>query len=52
MADGRSDGKTGHELYEIVLAVEELLGDQLSGEELRELVNAADPAPKPEGEAP
>lgn len=35
--------KSGHELYEIVLAVEELLGGELSGEELAELVNAADP---------
>lgn len=40
-------GKSGHELYEIVLSVEELLGGTLSGEELRELVNAADPVPKP-----
>lgn len=39
----KDDGKTGHELYEIVLAVEELLGGELSGQELHELVNAADP---------
>lgn len=34
--------KSGRELYEIVLAVEELLGAELSGSELAELVNAAD----------
>jgi len=39
----KDGGKTGHELYEIVLSVEELLGGELSGEELAELVNAADP---------
>jgi hypothetical protein len=39
--------RSGHELYEIVLAVEEMLGGELSSEELAELVNAADPAPKP-----
>lgn len=40
----RKDGdKSGEELYEIVLAVEELLGGELSGQELHELVNAADP---------
>lgn len=39
-------GKSGRELYEIVLAVEELLGGELSGEELAELVNAADPPTK------
>ncbi|MCZ9884608.1 hypothetical protein [Arthrobacter sp. B2a2-09] len=35
--------KSGRELYQIVLAVEELLGGELSGDELAELVNAADP---------
>lgn len=30
-------GKSGHELYEMVLAVEEMLGGELSGEELGEL---------------
>lgn len=39
----KDGGKSGHELYEIVLSVEELLGGELSGEELAELVNAADP---------
>ncbi|GAA5201431.1 hypothetical protein GCM10023346_45810 [Arthrobacter gyeryongensis] len=43
----RDSGKSGDELYEIVLSVEELLGGELSGEELAELVNAADP-PKEE----
>ena len=34
--------KSGKELYEILLAVEELLGGELSGQELAELVEAAD----------
>lgn len=38
----KDSGKSGQELYEIVLSVEELLGGELSGEELAELVNAAD----------
>jgi hypothetical protein len=36
-------GKSGDELYQIVLSVEELLGAELSGTELAELVNAVDP---------
>lgn len=43
MKQGEDGGRSGHELYEIVQAVEELLGGELSGEELAELVNAADP---------
>lgn len=46
MDAGRESPKSGQELYEMVLAVEELLGAELSGEELAELVNAADPIPK------
>lgn len=42
----KDNGKSGRELYEIVLSVEELLGGKLSGEELAELVNAADPPDK------
>ncbi len=42
------EGRSGAELYEIVLAVEELLGGELSGQELHELVNAADPLDKDE----
>ncbi|MGJ0384590.1 hypothetical protein [Paenarthrobacter nicotinovorans] len=34
--------RSGRELYEIVLAVEEMLGAELSGSELAELVKAAD----------
>ena len=33
-------------MREIMLAVEELLGGELSGQELAELVNAADPLPQ------
>lgn len=44
-------GKSGRELYEIVLSVEELLGGELSGEELAELVNAADPVSTPPQES-
>ncbi|WP_160142443.1 hypothetical protein [Arthrobacter sp. SLBN-100] len=43
MSKPKDKSKSGDELYEIVLAVEELLGGELSGEELAELVNAADP---------
>ncbi|WP_157360883.1 hypothetical protein [Arthrobacter sp. EPSL27] len=42
MEDRYDAGKSGDELYQIVLAVEELLGGELSGEELAELVAAAD----------
>lgn len=45
------NAKSGHQLYEMVLAVEEMLGGELSGTELAELVNAADPVPKPPEES-
>lgn len=47
-------GRSGDELREIMLAVEELLGGELSGQELAELVNAADPLPREteQGEEP
>jgi hypothetical protein len=44
----RPGRRSGEELREIMLTVEELLGSELSGTELAELVNAADPIPKPE----
>lgn len=47
MEADESKRRSGQELYEIVLTVEELLGGELTGNELAELVNAADPVPKP-----
>lgn len=43
MERSNEDRKSGHALYTIVLAVEEMLGSELTGEELAELVSAADP---------
>lgn len=43
MREAKDSGRSGEELYQMVLAIEELLGSELTGQELRELVDAADP---------
>lgn len=48
----KDDRPSGHEMFEIVQTFEQLLGGELSGEELAELVNAVDPVPKPPEESP
>lgn len=45
MSKARGNAKSGHELYQIVLQVEEFFGEELNGEELAELVRAADSPP-------